>query len=120
MNGDLDDFRIYNRSLNKKEIKELYNEKNLLSSDKREVDFSNSVIIYPNPATYNLTIEWSEKINSEITIEITDVLGKKVKTENIITDELNLKLNLGDLPVGTYYVIFIAKNMRTSYKLIKL
>lgn len=72
----------------------------------------NSFKLSPNPATNQITIESSNKIEK---ITIHDVLGKKVKEINNL-NVVFLNLEISDLDSGVY---FVKVNQSTTLKLIK-
>ena len=62
--------------------------------------------IYPNPATENASIKYNLSTNSNISIEIFDVLGNKVETllnKNVNAGPQQFTFNLEDIPSGVYY-----------------
>ena len=58
--------------------------------------------IYPNPATDELTITFSEDINSRHLIEITDMQGRKMRSYTSMENTREMQLDLGSLPGGMY------------------
>lgn len=60
--------------------------------------------LFPNPATKEVNLKFSENINSIVTINVTDMLGKVWLQQNFTnTTELNT-LNINTLPTGNYIV----------------
>lgn len=80
-----------------------------------------NVVVYPNPSSD----EWNIKINSDqeeqITINLTDISGKSIKTENkyISKGENQITFDCKDLNSGIYLLVIAGKNKDQSYKLIK-
>lgn len=72
----------------------------------------NEVSIYPNPATNQLTITYSQHIEE---VRIIDLTGKTVK---IITNNFN-NIDISDIAKGLYYVFLISDNQTIIKKLIK-
>ena len=77
--------------------------------------FKGSVIIYPNPATSELTIEHA--VNSEVTIF--DIVGKEVSNFAISTDKK--LVDLCHFPNGIYFVQIVdfRTGLRTVRKIVK-
>lgn len=65
-----------------------------------------SVQVYPNPSNGNLTLDLNANVNGNAQIEIIDVIGKTVHTENraIVNGKNLLFLNLQQLTNGFYFV----------------
>jgi endonuclease I len=60
--------------------------------------------LFPNPATKEVNLKFGENINSIVTINVTDMLGKVWLQQNFTnTTELNT-LNINALPMGNYIV----------------
>ena len=84
---------------------------NLLSNDKNiTVDFK----IYPNPTKGNFL---NIVTNEALTVEIYDILGKKVLESNVNSE--NQKIQIGTLNKGIYLLRLISENGQTTKKLIK-
>lgn len=73
-----------------------------------------SVKLYPNPANGNVVNIIS---NVDIIAEVYDVLGKKVKVQNISANQT--KLNISGLSKGVYLVKLQSEKGETTKKLIK-
>lgn len=63
-------------------------------------NFSNNIILYPNPNNGSFTIELSA-IESNIKLEIINLLGEKVHTQQITSTQTELNLNVN---AGIYFV----------------
>lgn len=120
MNGDLDDFRMYNRVLNSLEIISLYNEPN---PSLTTVEISNSkdydIKVYPNPTTDEVNILWTNDIDSDINIEIYDNMGKMIDSESVSYGLGNFSVNLKDFKSGIYYIRFISNDFKKTFEIIK-
>ena len=69
----------------------------LVNVQENPVDFN----IYPNPSENDLVISWGN--NSVATLEISNLLGQVLKTENVLN--INTKtIDINDLPNGIYFV----------------
>jgi hypothetical protein len=85
---------------------------------------SNSLRVYPNPLSNDVTLEINTgENNSNLAILITDMLGKIVYNKEFISPDSNVKekINLTDLAKGTYVMSVIVDGSRTqSVKVVKL
>ncbi|MCP4439381.1 MAG: T9SS type A sorting domain-containing protein [Aureispira sp.] len=63
---------------------------------------SGEIVIYPNPTFNDVTIEFPELLKEQATLEVMDVLGRKV-IETTLAQKLNkFTLNTDELAAGTY------------------
>lgn len=97
------------------------------SSTTEVIDYShfketNSLIVYPNPTTDDVTIETSKLQHSPIIISIYDVLGKKVSEKSFLTNysKNNFKLNISSLAQGFYILEINDGSRRIKTKFLKL
>jgi hypothetical protein len=73
-----------------------------------------NVRLYPNPVHEMIAIESTERIK---TIEITDILGRKINT--ILANHLNtLQINIDHLPEGSYFVSIFCENGVVTKKIV--
>ncbi|TNJ44240.1 T9SS type A sorting domain-containing protein [Tamlana fucoidanivorans] len=71
--------------------------------------------IYPNPANrYHNYINISSKLNAPKTIEIFNVIGKRILITNIISKELNIS----NLKTGVYLLKITENNVSETRKLV--
>lgn len=65
----------------------------------------NMFSVYPNPSNSSLTINLNQ-METNVTIQITDINGRSILTQNIDTMDSDgtLKLNVSELPEGMYYL----------------
>lgn len=86
-----------------------------------EEDPSTEMNIYPNPVNSILTInaQWSNSTTAEISVE--DMLGRTFITQraNISNSTLNEKLDVKNLPCGTYIITIKGKEGIANTKFIK-
>lgn len=67
----------------------------------------NSIIIYPNPTSEVANVEFSLNKETNLSIEILDLLGNRLlfnDSGKIVQSQNNIQLDLKDLPSGTYYI----------------
>ena len=76
--------------------------------------------VYPNPAQEYLNLDFSSRTNSAASIEIINLMGQQMKWINTQAFEGNntYRLNINDLPVGTYMVRLNAGEEQYIEKLI--
>lgn len=76
--------------------------------------------VYPNPASSELFLEFKPNtFNKNITIEITDVNGKVLKTFNYSGYKNFIQLDIASLSVGVYLVEVTGSDFYTNRKFIK-
>ena len=93
--------------------------KNMASTDVKEISScKNDISVYPNPATDEIVFTISNSFKSNIiNIKIFDVTGKLCKTENLITN----RLDISSLGKGIYFVnILLEDQTMVTKKIIKL
>lgn len=75
--------------------------------------------VYPNPVTNKLNCEFSA--NEATTINVVDVSGKLVYTENIEAANNNMvhEIDFSSMPSGVYFVKISAENTQVVQKVIK-
>ena len=84
-------------------------------------DISSMVSVYPNPVANEVNVV-TEGLNDEsITVQVVDLLGKVLfdKTENKVTGEKKISIDLSDKPAGICIVKVNTSHGRTIQKVIK-
>ena len=76
--------------------------------------------IYPNPNDGIFTLELKNTMESDIDVEIFDVVGKNIHSESINMNNVNkaTEIDLSNLSTGVYTVVVLSKNSKISKKLI--
>lgn len=85
-------------------------------------NLENSFFVYPNPAENELFLSFDESINANVSIQITDVLGRNLFKEEIDTQNLinkTHKINIENFNKGIYFVILYSKNFISKQIIIK-
>lgn len=80
---------------------------------------SNSLKVYPNPATDFIFIKTESVVGIPQSIEMTDVTGRTIRfsdIENLRVGEDLLKINVGDFATGMYYYTIITDEMSYAGK----
>jgi PKD repeat protein len=95
---------------------------NVLSAEK-EILTSHDFKVYPNPFVDEITVEWEQKTPTFLEISMLNTMGQTIKKvlnqSSMHTGNHSLKLPLGDLPEGCYFLLFRTENGVISKKLIK-
>ncbi len=78
-----------------------------------------SVVVYPNPFTQNIHLQFSENISRSIKIEICEPNGKKLLSTTIHNVNNNIILPLEFLETGYYLLNIITDQYNYNVKLIK-
>ena len=76
------------------------------------------VSLYPNPAAHTVTVTFATKTYSQL--QVTDMLGKVVRSQKIGSADTEQRISVETLPTGTYTIILTAEGKRSVHKLIKL
>ena len=73
----------------------------------KEITDLNSLNVYPNPVSDNLTIELNADRTTQVNLTIVDMMGRIIVNEGTKTfpqGHNNMKLNVSDLVQGTYFL----------------
>ncbi|MCW3085984.1 MAG: hypothetical protein JWP12_3350 [Bacteroidetes bacterium] len=73
-----------------------------------EINPANSLSVYPNPSTGNITIKHSYSLTSNPVVTMVDVLGKTVLTTALISNQQTIDINA--LPQGIYFATITSKD----------
>src|SRR6056297_502665 len=117
LDGAIDELKIFNKALNKEEVKEVHNEADPLftsfSVDNRK---KSSLKIFPNPAN-NYFYYDSGKTDKKITaLKITSLNGKTILHKTGISQKG--KININQFSEGLYQLHFIGREVNLHKKLI--
>jgi len=80
-----------------------------------------AMLIFPNPADNDIWIRIKERIYGNTTIVITDISGRQIYRENlgrVSSSDFSKKINLKNIPPGTYIVGLYSDNKYYVQKLI--
>jgi hypothetical protein len=75
----------------------------------------------PNPVQTEAVIRISGNQRARLTLTVTDLMGRTVKTTNIVKSEnlLSQKINLADLPAGQYVLSLKGDNIHFTQRVMK-
>ena len=82
--------------------------------------YSGLVRVYPNPVATEITIEIDIEDFSDVTLELVDVLGRRVVQRTVKASEFPYQLDAKNFLHGLYYLDIIFDENKISKKLIKL
>ncbi|NUM50544.1 MAG: T9SS type A sorting domain-containing protein [Flavobacteriales bacterium] len=70
--------------------------------------------VYPNPASNNVTIEWSKELQVQ-SLAVFDYLGREVLNEKLSNNTHSLQLDVSALPQGMYFLhLQTEKDLQTA------
>jgi len=67
-------------------------------------------VIYPNPAFYQVTIEFREVLEEDLTVEIFDAYGRLMENYGMQAGEMKLTWPINPYAKGMYFVRFVRNN----------
>jgi len=78
-------------------------------------------LVYPNPVSSALVIEWNELGSNEIKVELKDAIGRLILSEPLQLNQDQATLNLESLPSGHYILDVLTKegNRVSTHRIIK-
>jgi hypothetical protein len=115
--GALDEVYLWNRVLTPDEIQEIVD--GGLITKTREI-IESDLKIHPNPASDQILISGLSKIKQEeIYFEMVDLYGQVIKSGKLDTFEEN-RVNVRDVPTGSYFFRFITEGSIQSSGIIIL
>jgi hypothetical protein len=106
MNGDIDDIRFYSRVITPEEVEALYADNPICTNTVvEELNNSEGISIYPNPAEGYFNINFKEPIHNS-TIKIVNALGENVYRMFIGSDfKQTIQIASDKLSEGLYFVL---------------
>ncbi|MBV1923627.1 MAG: T9SS type A sorting domain-containing protein, partial [Flavobacteriaceae bacterium] len=78
---------------------------------------NNNIKVFPNPTSSIININASKQIGNDFQIEIYSILGKKLKINEIVSEEFNKRINIESLTNGIYFLKII--NNENQYGIVK-
>ena len=74
--------------------------------------------LYPNPALNELMVELEENYDN-VSVEIMNIQGQTIKQQEFL-DSKDIKINVGDLDTGFYFLVIKSRNRMNGYKKIMI
>ena len=86
---------------------------------KQNLISNTDIIMYPNPASDNITIKNICNKTNKMQVELTDIYGRTMFSQNLSIDNGSLRLNLTTIKAGVYNLnLFDNTRLTTSKKLV--
>jgi hypothetical protein len=82
-------------------------------------NISFNTLLYPNPANFNLKIQWTEPARKNGLFEIYNVSGQLVKQEIVFTGQVQKSVDISSFTSGTYILTLYLDDHVSSKKWIK-
>ena len=91
-----------------------------LATGQNEIENQIPLGVYPNPSTGNVTLEMNLKNGGNGIVKITDITGKNVLEQNVVTvNSLNtLSINIENLTDGIYLIQYLGKQNSKVQKVV--
>ncbi|WP_223605875.1 S8 family serine peptidase [Chryseobacterium sp. OSA05B] len=83
----------------------------------KEITMDNLTSIYPNPAKNEINVNLGTKASTSLTLNVFDVSGKQILTQRAV-DGRN-KIDISDIPAGSYILSVQGGKEKISHKFIK-
>lgn len=79
-----------------------------------------NVIVYPNPASELINIQFDAPVDGQIVLVLLDSQGKLIKRDLIEPAMIEKQINMQDVPAGIYYLRLTKGKLVNVYKVVKL
>ncbi len=73
-------------------------------------DAAGDVVVFPNPASSNLTVEWTNNLNSKSTLQLLNVNGQLVKEVSVANGQNKVLLPVADFAAGSYTLRLVTES----------
>jgi len=117
--GNIDNLRIYNYGISYDQVKEIYEQEILSIADNYFTEAE--LEIYPNPCSGSAQLRYQIRDKGSTTIDIYQVSGVRIRrlmNKEKMPGTHELKIDVGDLESGIYFIKLMSKNRFTVKKLI--
>ena len=92
------------------------NSSNMKIAHETPVVSSNSeILVYPNPASDNVTLQFSNITNENCTFELFDAMGNKIFSKEFVSSENLVNVSLTNVAKGVYICRIIDSNHINLY-----
>lgn len=87
----------------------------------QDVDFEQTLSIYPNPTTGMANLNIQTKMPANAVIRVSNIMGSDVRmlSRKLTTGSNNIAIDMGNLPAGVYQVSVYSNGQLQSIKLVK-
>lgn len=100
--GAIDEIKIFDRPLTQAEIDTLYWEGNPITTDVREIENNNKIIVYQIRADHLIKIKLPEKTDKTFTFSIYNMTGGLLQKRELNGNQDNLTIHIGELKAGIF------------------
>jgi len=86
------------------------------------ISLENNIVVFPNPATHEINIPYSNPDLISLQIEVYDLYGNRVLKSNISSKEnltASIKIDIAELPEGLYIGQISSSNNTTHFRFVK-
>lgn len=84
------------------------------------IDILVNVLVYPNPASENVNIQFEAPVDGLVVMVFLDSQGKLLQRDLIEPGMVEKQINMQDLPSGIYYLRLTKGKLVNVYKVVKL
>ncbi len=83
-------------------------------------NFTADVNVYPNPASDFVNVAIKGATNGKIKVELVNIIGQTLKAEEVtpINQQVNMKLNLNDVPKGVLFIKVSDESGSQGYRIL--
>jgi hypothetical protein len=79
-----------------------------------ELGEQNTIRLYPNPVANELTVLLNEQVSGKVVIQIIDVTGKVIRTQEVNAAVQTVKMDVTELANGMYTLTVQGENQNAS------
>jgi len=85
-----------------------------------DLEIASDLNIYPNPATKSMTVSFNVKQNAEMTLTVTDILGKNISEEmvSVQTGTFQKTMDISKLNQGIYFLELKQEDQKSIIKFV--
>ncbi len=94
-------------------------ESTLITGSNELSEFRNNVLVFPNPFTDELTVDWHYQNSTAVSLNIKNTLGQTVESKKFSSLQNQLKINLKFLSKGIYFLEMNYGEERMVTKILK-
>ncbi|UOX33056.1 N-acetylmuramoyl-L-alanine amidase [Flavobacterium sediminilitoris] len=86
-----------------------------------QLEFNGEISLYPNPAINEITFEINNVQSKNVTLDIFDISGKRIKNMKLNSDNdlIQQQLNISEFASGIYFINFTIDNKEYLKKFVK-
>jgi hypothetical protein len=82
-----------------------------------ELKTENNVSVYPNPASENVSV--FRKSEESGVLAVFNSLGEKLFQQNVAKGETEIKIDIRNIPAGTYFILYSSESSRFTKEFVK-